>query len=124
MALLLDTQMLVWIGMDDPRLRRELREAIADPLSQNFVSAVTAFEFTDLHVRGRFGEVASLSAMVDRLDLEVLPFPAECWKIIERLPRHHRDPVDRMLVAHAIHADLTLLSADETIRRYPVRVLW
>lgn len=34
------------------------------------------------------------------------------------------DPVDRMLIAHAIHADLTLVSADETMRRYPVRSLW
>lgn len=40
------------------------------------------------------------------------------------LPMIHRDPFDRMLVAQAIHHDLTLIASDEHIRQYPVRTLW
>ena len=39
-------------------------------------------------------------------------------------PIFHRDPFDRILIAQAAAEGLTLLSADETIRRYPINVLW
>ena len=39
------------------------------------------------------------------------------------LPLHHRDPVDRMLVAQAIVERLTIVSHDREIARYPVPVI-
>jgi PIN domain nuclease of toxin-antitoxin system len=44
--------------------------------------------------------------------------------IFDRGAGCHGDPVDRMLIAHALHAGLTLVTADETIRRYPVPTIW
>ena len=41
-----------------------------------------------------------------------------------RLPLHHRDPFDRMLVAQAAVEDLTLVTKDREIARYEVRTLW
>ena len=35
-----------------------------------------------------------------------------------RLPPHHRDPFDRMLVAQAVAEDLTLVSRDGSIALY------
>lgn len=40
-----------------------------------------------------------------------------------RLPPHHRDPFDRMLVAQAIIEKLTLVSRDPSIALYDVDVL-
>ena len=40
------------------------------------------------------------------------------------LPPHHRDPVDRMLVAQAVHENLVLVSGDEQVVRYDVPVIW
>jgi PIN domain nuclease of toxin-antitoxin system len=40
------------------------------------------------------------------------------------LPRHHRDPFDRILVAQCQLENLSILSADPQIARYPVEVLW
>jgi PIN domain nuclease of toxin-antitoxin system len=41
-----------------------------------------------------------------------------------RLPRHHRDPWDRLLVAQARVEGVTLLTADDAIHRYEVTTLW
>lgn len=41
-----------------------------------------------------------------------------------RLPPHHRDPFDRMLVAQAIADGLTIVSGDRRIARYEAPVLW
>jgi PIN domain nuclease of toxin-antitoxin system len=122
--LLLDTQVLVWFGLDDRRLSAVFREKLLDADVRFLVSGVTAFELEDLRVRGRLGSVDSVGVLVAGLGAALLDFPAEAARIVPLLPDLHRDPVDRMLIAHAIHADLTLVTADATVRRYPVRTLW
>src|SRR5262249_50270620 len=42
---------------------------------------------------------------------------------LAKLPMLHRDPYDRMIVAQALDFDLTLLTADDTVRAYPVKLL-
>jgi len=122
--LLLDTQILIWGASGDPRLRRSVREAFADPEAELFVSAVTVAEFNDLQARKRIRVDATLDDLAVSLAFQFLDFPAQAAQLLTLLPVLHRDPVDRMLVAHAIHADLTLVTADRTIRSYPVKSLW
>lgn len=124
MAMLIDTHALAWIASDDPRLSHGARDAVTDGRARMLVSAVTAYEFADMNQRGRFGADLPLDQLLRRLDAEVLDFPAACWRLAVSLPPIHRDPVDRMLVAHAIHVDAALISADAHIHRYPVRWLW
>jgi PIN domain nuclease of toxin-antitoxin system len=44
--------------------------------------------------------------------------------LVETLPGIHKDPFDRLLVAQAIADDLTLVTADAHLARYPVKILW
>jgi PIN domain nuclease of toxin-antitoxin system len=122
--LLIDTQALVWVASMPRRLTQSVRAAIDDGDSRWFVSAVTAYEYSDLNARGRFELDLPLQPILLSLSATVLDYPAQAWLIAECLPPLHRDPVDRMLVAHAIHAGLTLVTADATIRAYPVASLW
>lgn len=41
-----------------------------------------------------------------------------------RLPLHHRDPMDRMLIATALRADMTIISNDAVFASYGVRTIW
>jgi len=41
---------------------------------------------------------------------------------LSKLPQIHRDPFDRLLIAHAVSNGWTVITADETFERYPVRV--
>jgi PIN domain nuclease of toxin-antitoxin system len=43
---------------------------------------------------------------------------------VANLPRHHRDPFDRMLIAQALAEDIPLLTGDDAIRAYDVEVMW
>jgi PIN domain nuclease of toxin-antitoxin system len=88
------------------------------------VSAVTAFEFVDLELSGRFPPGVVFDDLVRRFALTVVDFPSAAWTLVRTLPDIHRDPADRMLIAHAIHDSHTLVSADANIRRYPVKTLW
>ena len=85
---------------------------------------MTAFELTSLQQRKRVAMQEDIDSVCEVLGLIVLDFPAQAWRIQDRLPDIHRDPVDRMLIAHAIAGDFTLVTADAMIRRYPVQTLW
>jgi PIN domain nuclease of toxin-antitoxin system len=41
-----------------------------------------------------------------------------------RLPMHHRNPFDRLLIAQARHLDVPIVTADPAIRAYDVEVVW
>jgi PIN domain nuclease of toxin-antitoxin system len=62
--------------------------------------------------------------MQEQMAFQMLDFPASARFHSERLPPIHRDPIDRMLVAHAIEANLVLVTADLRMRQYPVQTLW
>jgi len=56
--------------------------------------------------------------------IESLPLDEESTLNWHRLPQLHNDPFDRMLVCQAIAQGLTILTPDNLIGQYPVRVLW
>ena len=124
MDLLLDTHVLVWFAAGDRRLGPDFLSLLPDPGTRLFVSAVTAHEYVDLLMRGRFGQGVDLDQLRDVMGFHLLDFPAECRAVVQTLPDIHCDPVDRMLIAHAITLDLPLATADATLARYPVRVVW
>jgi len=43
---------------------------------------------------------------------------------VETLPFHHRDPFDRLLIATAIAEGITILTADENVKKYDVLTAW
>jgi PIN domain nuclease of toxin-antitoxin system len=43
---------------------------------------------------------------------------------VERLPFHHRDPFDRLLIAQAQTERLAIVTSDPAFRKYDVRVVW
>jgi PIN domain nuclease of toxin-antitoxin system len=122
--LLLDTHVLIWVPTGDPRLSESARAAMQAEDAELFTSAVTVFELTDLQQRGRVAMTENVDAFSGQLGLSILDFPAEAWRIAATLPDIHRDPVDRMMIAHAIVGDFSLVTADRTIRAYPVRSIW
>jgi PIN domain nuclease of toxin-antitoxin system len=121
--LLLDTQILVWLVNGDRRLKDAVSAAIGNPATSLHVSAVIAYEYADLQKRGRIPVDEPMTELIVRFDLAIESFPADCWQRAADLPAIHRDPIDRMLVAHALHDDMTLVTADANIHKYPVKVI-
>lgn len=124
MDLIFDTHALLWLVAGNPKLSDAVLAQLADPDTRNFVSAVTIWEYADLHARGRLPGSVSVSDIQRELAFELLDFPASAWIRCEQLPAIHRDPIDRMLIAHAIDSGLTLVTADRRMQSYPVPSLW
>jgi PIN domain nuclease of toxin-antitoxin system len=54
----------------------------------------------------------------------VLPITWAHAAAVENLPFHHRDPFDRLLVAHARAERWPVVTRDRVFRRYGVDVIW
>jgi PIN domain nuclease of toxin-antitoxin system len=126
MRALLDTHTFLWWINDDPRLSERCREIIANGSNDVLFSAVSAWEIAVKARRGRLVLPSEtepyIREQVSRNRFEVLPIDLTHALRVSLLPDHHKDPFDRMLVAQAQVENLTILSADPEIARYPVRV--
>ena len=119
MSYRLDTHILLWWIEDDPRVRADTREKIADP-SHEVVVSVAAIKRAVGKLRF---ETTTLLDALSRGGMRVLPITAEHALAAGDLPRHHDDPFDRMLVAQARAEGLTLISRDARLRSYDVVIL-
>ena len=123
MTLLLDTQALLWWLRDDRRLSRAARAGIADPETDVYVSAVTAWEISIKRALGKLSAPDDLADQVRIGGFGELPVTIADGLLAGALPRHHDDPFDRMLVAQAERHGLTVVTRDPSFAQYGVAVL-
>ncbi|MGF9759475.1 type II toxin-antitoxin system VapC family toxin [Microvirga sp. 0TCS3.31] len=121
MRILLDTHALLWWLAGDPRIERQAQDLIADPANDILVSSASLWEIV---VRVRLGkleaDIRDIIAAIDAQGFETLEIRPEHLEDLVRLPMHHRDPFDHLLIAQAIAEGLTLLSEDQHVSAYPV----
>jgi len=115
--LLLDTHVLLWWLADDAALEAAGRALIADPDNLVHVSAASVWEAEIKAGLGRL-ELASDVILADHVAGEgftEVAITAVHGSAAARLPAHHADPFDRMLVAQARTERLTLVTGDAAI---------
>ncbi|KYC37703.1 hypothetical protein WA1_04065 [Scytonema hofmannii PCC 7110] len=57
-------------------------------------------------------------------DLQLLSITTGHIYALEKLPNHHRDPFDRLLIAQAMTEKMPLLSVDAVFDRYRIERCW
>lgn len=119
MRLLLDTHVLIWWLADDGKLKKPARTIIADPHNEVFASAVVVWEVAIKAALGRIDtDVDEFETAIRQNGLQPLPVTLLHAARVGHLPKVHRDPFDRMLVAQASVEELRLVSHDRVFERY------
>jgi PIN domain nuclease of toxin-antitoxin system len=125
--LLLDTHVLLWALAEPDRLSDSARRALEGGEHELVVSAASVWEIAIKQSLGKLelpGPVDSwLLDAVEELDATWLAIEPADAAAVARLPDHHRDPFDRMLVAQA-QRGFTLVTHDRRLSAYPISVLW
>lgn len=119
---LLDTHVLLWWLSDDLQLGERSRKMIRDPRNQIFVSAASTWEISIKSALGKLDVPADMDSVVEDEGFSKLPISLYHGQLAGQLPSIHRDPFDRMLIAQAQSEGLILMTADETIPQYKLRV--
>ena len=121
MRVLLDTHVLLWALIAPKRLGKEARAAIESPDNDVLFSAASIWEIaiksalkrTDFRV----APDAIVTAAIETGFTE-LPVRSAAAIQVAKLPPHHRDPFDRLLIAQAITEPATLYTADSQLEVY------
>jgi PIN domain nuclease of toxin-antitoxin system len=125
--LLLDTHTLLWWVWNSARLGKEARSLIRSDDTLIWVSAASIWEMSIKASPWQTGPFPpfenELRIELEQSDFRPLPITFDHAQAVSRLPLHHRDPFDRMLIAQARCEDLTLLTADPAIAAYDVRTI-
>lgn len=118
MRLLLDTHVFLWAVTANPRLKSGTRDFLsrADAV---YVSAVSIWEIA---IKARLGRIdadaAFLADAIDSSGFIELPVTAHHAAAVVKLPLHHTDPFDRLLVAQAFLEPLRFVTADAMLAAY------
>jgi PIN domain nuclease of toxin-antitoxin system len=122
--LLVDTHVLLWWLTDDRSLSETAREEIGDPANEPLVSVASLWEIA---IKRSLGKLSAPDDLRDRIGTEGFSWLAlgadHAWEV-RRLPMHHRDPFDRLLVAQALLERLAIVTADPHFQAYGVDVRW
>lgn len=113
--LLLDSQVLIWVLDDSPRLGAQARSMIAGA-TRVYVSAATVWELTIKSMLGKLtvpDELSHVLAEQGFIPLVITAEHAEGLRAFPELAKH--DPFDRLLVSQAAETGLQLLTADRVL---------
>lgn len=127
MRLLLDTHTFLWF-IHKKSTGERFYQLCLDPDNDLYLSAASYWEICikaglgKLELTMDWPEVFERELAVN--GIEWLPIEkTHCLEVL-KLPHHHKDPFDRLLIAQARAEGLTLLSADPNFGRYDVAAMW
>jgi PIN domain nuclease of toxin-antitoxin system len=121
MKLLLDTHLLLWAITGDDRLSAQAKELIDDDQNELHFSVVNIWETAIKHNLGRQGFLfhpRNVRRQLLEQGFREIEISSEHAIAAGELPRLHRDPFDRLLIAQATVEDAVLLTSDAAMTRY------
>lgn len=118
---LLDTHVLLWTVARSKRLPPDVRASLEDGANDVYYSAASMWEIAIKSSLGRKDfrvDVTLLQAAFPDMGLVELPVTGAHAARVATLPRRHRDPFDRLLVAQSMAEQLTLMTHDPLLSAY------
>jgi PIN domain nuclease of toxin-antitoxin system len=121
---LIDTHIALWSIIDSPKMPPKAWSFLRSPNIYKLVSTVSIWECSVKFRLNRGSEddmpLSGADALAEFVaaGYEILPILPEHAADVDRLPPHHRDPFDRLMIAQARHEPLQLLTHDSKLADY------
>lgn len=125
---LLDTHAFLWWPADAPQLGVAASEVISDPANECYLSVASCWEMAIKSSLGKLKLAKPVEKFVSEHiaanNFSLLGIEFRHVARVQKMPFHHRDPFDRLLLAQAMTEKLTLLTADSAFSNYGVDTIW
>jgi PIN domain nuclease of toxin-antitoxin system len=123
MRLLLDTHIFLWVVSDGSKLTDEIRR-ILDGAAAVYVSSASIWEIA---IKAQLGKLRAdpdkMMNAIEESGFQELPVLSRHAVGVAKLPFHHSDPFDRLLVAQAISEPMRLVTSDAQLTAYSELVI-
>lgn len=127
--ILLDTCTFVWKVLDPSCLSASAQNALHQYREAVFISNFSAFEMARLVKKKRISIPLEAEpwfyAALEEFQIREIVLTSDLMFLAEKLPEIHQDPADRFIIATALAYNLTIITPDQTIAKYPkVKTMW
>ena len=123
MKILLDTHIFLWMLTSPERLNDKRRYELETPANEVFLSAMSIAELMNKHTIGKIHVEFDPLEMAKQMRIEILSFSGDHAMLLGKMPLHHKDPFDRMIIAQAIVNRLPLMSDDPKFPAYNCKII-
>ena len=123
MKILLDTHIFLWMLTSPERLNDKRRYELETPANEVFLSAMSIAELMIKHTIGKIHVEFDPLEMAKEMRIEILSFSGDHAMLLGKMPLHHKDPFDRMIIAQAIVNRLPLMSDDPKFPAYNCKII-
>lgn len=127
MKILLDTHTFLWFINDSP----ELSSSAADLLESDVDLLLSTASLWEIAIKVSLNKLTLpdsyeqfIPQQITLNNIEILTITFEHLTVVSRLPFHHRDPFDRLLIAQSMSENLQIVSVDTQFDRYGVSRKW
>jgi len=128
MRALLDTNAFLWFITDSEKLGVHARNCIVDCENDLFLSIASLWEIAIKNSIGKLELLLPFDQLIpEQLEINsinILPIKIIQLSRVIKLPFHHRDPFDRMIIAQCITEGLPVISSDAAFQKYPIDIIW
>ena len=127
MKYLIDTHTLIWYLEGNRKISETAVSTIKNLDNDIYVSVSSFWEIAIKMSIGKLKLPVSLSAFINTAktqNIRSFQFADEYILVVEKLPFHHKDPFDRIIIATAITEKLPIISTDPNFDKYGIDRIW
>jgi len=127
MRYLLDTHTVIWYLEASSRLPPGTKKFIDNNEGHLSLCSVSLWETAIKVNLGKLKLHSTFDEFLDKVrnsDIELLQIEDKHLKSLSVLPSLHKDPFDRLLISTALVENLTIITADDNVRKYDVPWIW
>jgi len=123
MNYLLDTHILLWWLSDSPELNDKIKSIINDPKNFIYISVGSIWEISIKKSIGKLEINEDYVKILQEENITVIDITLEHVNKLNELPEIHKDPFDRILICQSIVENITFVTNDPQIKKYPIKIL-
>ncbi|MEM1310244.1 MAG: type II toxin-antitoxin system VapC family toxin [Cyanobacteria bacterium P01_H01_bin.153] len=128
MNILLDTHAFLWFIEGSSQLSQEARALIESLDNHRFLSVASLWEMSIKSSIGKLDLSLSFVVLVQREvygnNINLLAIQPVHLDVLAKLPFHHKDPFDRLIIAQSLTAKIPILTKGHVFDRYGVTRVW
>lgn len=127
MDVIINTHVLIWYIEGSEKLSQNARDIIEISADKVYLNIVSLWEIAikvNINKLKLSYEFSDLPKLLSQLNIQIIDIIFTDLEAYTKLPLHHRDPFDRLIIAQAQNRSLAIISKDENFKKYSVQVLW
>lgn len=123
MKILVDTHIFLWMLSFPEKINPKRKFSLESRANEIFLSAMSIAEMMIKHSIGKININFNAVEMASAMSVEILNFAGQEAMLLGQLPFHHRDPLDRMIIAQSLVHGIPVMTDDPKFHFYDCKVL-